>query len=173
MRDRRGPCRRRPHCAAALACRSHLAPILPAGGNCPWRLRHQAERAGLYRTRLRADLNSACARDRRDPRHRSAIRARGAQCACRGFDGVEVHGANGYLIDQFLRDSTNKRTDQYGGGIENRSRFLFEVIDAVTAVVGAERTGLRISPQNGRATFPTATRNACSTMWPRLSRGKA
>jgi N-ethylmaleimide reductase len=75
--------------------------------------------------------------------------ARNAMAA--GFDGVEVHGANGYLIDQFLRDSTNKRTDQYGGGIENRSRFLFEVIDAVTAVVGAERTGLRISPQNGQS----------------------
>jgi N-ethylmaleimide reductase len=65
-----------------------------------------------------------------------------------GFDAVEVHGANGYLIDQFLRDGTNKRTDQYGGSIENRSRFLLEVVDAVTAVVGAERTGLRISPQN-------------------------
>lgn len=66
-----------------------------------------------------------------------------------GFDGVEVHGANGYLIDQFLRDGTNKRTDQYGGSIENRTRFLIEVIDAVTAVAGPERTGLRISPQNG------------------------
>ena len=67
-----------------------------------------------------------------------------------GFDGVEVHGANGYLIDQFLRDGTNKRTDRYGGSIENRSRFLLEVIDAVTAVAGPERTGLRISPQNGQ-----------------------
>lgn len=67
-----------------------------------------------------------------------------------GFDGVEVHGANGYLIDQFLRDGTNKRTDAYGGSIENRTRFLFEVVDAVTAAVGAERTGLRISPQNGQ-----------------------
>src|SRR5215510_4321928 len=67
-----------------------------------------------------------------------------------GFDAVEVHGANGYLIDQFLRDGTNKRTDQYGGSIENRSRFLLEVVDAVIAAVGAERTGLRISPQNGQ-----------------------
>ena len=65
-----------------------------------------------------------------------------------GFDGVEVHAANGYLIDQFLQDRTNKRTDQYGGSIENRSRFLMEVVDAVTAAVGAERTGVRISPQN-------------------------
>ena len=67
-----------------------------------------------------------------------------------GFDGVEVHGANGYLIDQFLRDRTNRRADRYGGSIENRCRFLLEVVDAVTAAVGAERTGLRISPQNGQ-----------------------
>jgi N-ethylmaleimide reductase len=67
-----------------------------------------------------------------------------------GFDGVEVHGANGYLIDQFLRDRTNRRTDRYGGSIENRCRFLMEVVDAVIAAVGAERTGLRISPQNGQ-----------------------
>ena len=65
-----------------------------------------------------------------------------------GFDGVEVHAANGYLIDQFLRDRTNKRTDRYGGGIKNRTRFLMEVVDAVSAAVGAERTGVRISPQN-------------------------
>ena len=65
-----------------------------------------------------------------------------------GFDGVEVHAANGYLIDQFLRDRTNQRTDRYGGSIENRSRFLMEVVDAVIAAVGAERTGVRISPQN-------------------------
>ena len=69
-----------------------------------------------------------------------------AMQAC--FDGVEVHGANGYLIDQFLRDKTNKRTDRYGGSIENRSRFLLEVVDAVIDAVGADRTGLRISPQN-------------------------
>jgi N-ethylmaleimide reductase len=74
--------------------------------------------------------------------------ARNAMAA--GFDGVEVHGANGYLIDQFLRDGTNKRIDAYGGSIENRTRFLFEAVDAVTAAVGAERTGLRISPQNGQ-----------------------
>jgi N-ethylmaleimide reductase len=65
-----------------------------------------------------------------------------------GFDGVEVHAANGYLIDQFLRDRTNKRSDQYGGGIENRTRFLLEVVDAVTSAAGRDRVGLRISPQN-------------------------
>jgi N-ethylmaleimide reductase len=65
-----------------------------------------------------------------------------------GFDGVEVHAANGYLIDQFQRDRTNKRDGRYGGSIENRTRFLMEVVDAVSAAVGAERTGVRISPQN-------------------------
>lgn len=63
-----------------------------------------------------------------------------------GFDGVEIHGANGYLIDQFLRDGTNKRKDEYGGSIENRSRFLFEVIQAVTSEIGSQKTGLRLSP---------------------------
>ena len=65
-----------------------------------------------------------------------------------GFDGVEVHGANGYLIDQFLRDSANQRTDGYGGALENRARFLFEVLTAVTAAIGADRVGLRLSPLN-------------------------
>ena len=74
--------------------------------------------------------------------------ARNAMAA--GFHGVEVHGANGYLIDQFLRDGTNKRTDAYGSSIENRTRFLLEVVDAVAAAVGADRTGLRLSPQNGQ-----------------------
>lgn len=63
-----------------------------------------------------------------------------------GFDGVEVHGANGYLIDQFLRDKTNHRTDSYGGSIANRARFLIEVLQAVIEEAGAERTGIRLSP---------------------------
>ena len=63
-----------------------------------------------------------------------------------GFDGIEVHGANGYLLDQFLEDSTNQRTDLYGGSVENRARLLFEVIDAVTGVWGSERVGVRLSP---------------------------
>lgn len=65
-----------------------------------------------------------------------------------GFDGVEVHGANGYLIDQFLRDGANKRTDQYGGSYENRGRFMFEVLEAVCDVWGSQNVGLRISPLN-------------------------
>ncbi|MDG4866400.1 alkene reductase [Guyparkeria sp. 1SP6A2] len=63
-----------------------------------------------------------------------------------GFDGVEVHAANGYLIDEFLRDGTNKRNDQYGGSLENRMRLLREVLAAVTRVAGPSRTGVRLSP---------------------------
>jgi N-ethylmaleimide reductase len=63
-----------------------------------------------------------------------------------GFDGVEVHAANGYLIDQFMRDGANARTDAYGGSIENRLRFAKEVVDAVVAIAGVNRTGIRISP---------------------------
>lgn len=63
-----------------------------------------------------------------------------------GFDGVEIHGANGYLIDQFLRNSANRRSDEYGGSIENRSRLLREVVEAVTAAWTADRVGVRLSP---------------------------
>ncbi len=65
-----------------------------------------------------------------------------------GFDGVEIHAANGYLLDQFLRDGSNKRTDNYGGSVENRARLLMEVTKAVVDVAGADKTGLRLSPVN-------------------------
>lgn len=72
---------------------------------------------------------------------------RGAENAKQaGFDGVEIHAANGYLIDQFLRDGTNARTDSYGGSIENRARFLKEVVEAVIDVFEAGRVGVRLSP---------------------------
>lgn len=63
-----------------------------------------------------------------------------------GFDGVEIHGANGYLVDQFLQDTVNQRDDDYGGSVENRSRFAYEVAQAVVGAVGPERTGIRLSP---------------------------
>lgn len=66
-----------------------------------------------------------------------------------GFDGVEVHGANGYLLDNFLRDGANQRDDQYGGSIENRARLLFDVIETVIDVWGAGKVGVRTSPLNG------------------------
>lgn len=71
-----------------------------------------------------------------------------AECAKRaGFDGVEIHGANSYLLDQFIRDSTNQRSDRYGGSIENRVRLVLEVTEAVTAVWGGgDRVGIRLSP---------------------------
>jgi len=65
-----------------------------------------------------------------------------------GFDGVELHGANGYLIDQFLRDRSNRRTDRYGGTAQNRVRFLIEVVEAIVGEWGAERVGVRLSPTN-------------------------
>jgi len=64
-----------------------------------------------------------------------------------GFDGVEVHAANGYLLDQFLQDSTNHRTDQYGGSLENRARLLLEVVDACVEIWGAGRVGVHLSPR--------------------------
>ena len=64
------------------------------------------------------------------------------------FDGIELHGAFGYLIDQFLQDGSNQRTDEYGGSIENRARFLLEVVAAVSSVWGAERVGIKLSPSN-------------------------
>jgi len=73
----------------------------------------------------------------------------GAQNAlAAGFDGVEIHGANGYLLDQFLRDGSNKRSDQYGGTIENRARLHLEVTAAVVEVWGSDRVGMRLSPSN-------------------------
>lgn len=71
--------------------------------------------------------------------------ARNAKAA--GFDGVEIHGANGYLLDQFLQDGANQRTDEYGGSVENRSRFVLEVVQAVVDELGADRVGIRFSPQ--------------------------
>lgn len=64
-----------------------------------------------------------------------------------GFDGVEIHGANGYLLDQFLQDKTNRRTDRYGGPVENRARLMLEVTDAVISVWGADRVGMHLAPR--------------------------
>lgn len=84
-----------------------------------------------------------------------------------GFDGVQLHGANGYLVDQFLRDGTNLRTDEYGGSPENRVRFLREVLEALISVWGADRVGVRLSPNgetqgcddsNPAATFGAAAK---------------
>ena len=71
-----------------------------------------------------------------------------------GFDGVELHGANGYLIEQFLNPTVNQRTDEYGGSIENRSRFLLEAIDASIANIGADKVAIRLTPYGGLHEMP-------------------
>jgi N-ethylmaleimide reductase len=75
-----------------------------------------------------------------------SFRKGAANALAAGFDGVEVHGANGYLLEQFAKDGANKRTDAYGGGIGNRAKLMLEVAKAVAAEAGSERTGIRISP---------------------------
>lgn len=77
--------------------------------------------------------------------------AENAQAA--GFDGVEIHGANGYLLDQFLQDSTNLRSDEYGGPVENRARLMLEVVDAAISIWGAERVGLHLAPRGDSHTM--------------------
>ena len=74
------------------------------------------------------------------------FRKAAANAIAAGFDGVEIHGANGYLLEQFLKDGANQRTDEYGGSVENRARLLLEVTAAVKEEIGADRTGVRISP---------------------------
>jgi N-ethylmaleimide reductase len=76
----------------------------------------------------------------------ATFRAGAENAKAAGFDGVELHGANGYLLDQFLRDGSNRRTDAYGGSIENRARFPLEVVDAVTAVWDPQRVGYKVAP---------------------------
>jgi N-ethylmaleimide reductase len=99
-----------------------------------------------------------------------------------GFDGVEVHGANGYLLDEFLRDGANKRGGAYGGSVENRARLMLEVIAAVSGVWGSQRVGLRISPLNsynsmidsapvGLATWLASRLNACDLAYLHVMRG--
>lgn len=89
---------------------------------------------------------------------------RGAQLAIEaGFDGVEVHGANGYLPDQFLNSGSNNRTDEWGGPIENRARFLLCVTDAVVGVWGADRVGVRLSPANRHGDIDDANRQETYT----------
>jgi len=99
-----------------------------------------------------------------------------------GFDGVEVHGANGYLLDQFLRDGSNQRSGPYGGPVENRARLMLDVIEAVSAVWGSNRVGLRISPLNsfnsmldsdpvGLSTWLAKRLNACQLAYLHVMRG--
>lgn len=85
------------------------------------------------------------------PRIVEEFRSAAAKAKEAGFDGVEIHSANGYLLDQFLRDGTNRRTDEWGGGVENRLRLPLAVADAIVEVWGPERVGVRISPVSSQA----------------------
>ncbi|WP_022707995.1 alkene reductase [Paracoccus zeaxanthinifaciens] len=98
---------------------------------------------------------------------------KGAKNALRaGFDGVEIHAANGYLIDQFLQDSTNTRTDRYGGSIENRMRFLNEIADAAIGVWGADRVGVHLAPRADGHDMGDSDRHALFTAVARSMRDK-
>ena len=114
-----------PVSASAIALKSHVSLIRPLKNFVTPRALDLAEIPGIIEDYRRAAENAKAA----------------------GFDGVEIHGANGYLIDQFLQDSTNKRDDAYGGSIENRARFLLEVTDAVVSVWGADRVGMHLAPR--------------------------
>ncbi|MCF3946226.1 alkene reductase [Acidiphilium sp. AL] len=88
----------------------------------------------------------------------AAYRAAAVNAREAGFDGVEIHGANGYLLDQFIQDSTNKRTDAYGGTVENRARLLLEVTDTAIAVWGADRVGVHLAPRGDSNTMGDSDR---------------
>ena len=114
-----------PVAPSAIAAAGHVSLLRPAKDFVTPRALETAEIPGIVEDYRRAAENARAA----------------------GFDGVEIHGANGYLIDQFLQDSTNKRSDAYGGSLENRARFLLEVTDAVVSVWGADRVGVHLAPR--------------------------
>ncbi|WP_276202294.1 hypothetical protein [Xanthomonas arboricola] len=108
---------------------------------------------------------AACAEHRRSQRCHQGLSPRlAARCVLEaGFDGVELHGASGYLPEQFLSSASNQRTDQYGGSIENRARFILEVLQALVEEAGGERVGLKISPEMNFNDVSDATPEATYT----------
>jgi 2,4-dienoyl-CoA reductase-like NADH-dependent reductase (Old Yellow Enzyme family) len=114
-----------PVAPSAIAAKGHVSLLRPLRPYPAPRALETAELAGVVEAYRQGAINAKLA----------------------GFDGVEVHGANGYLLDQFLQDSTNQRQDQYGGSIENRARLLLEVTDAVIGVWGADRVGMHLAPR--------------------------
>jgi 2,4-dienoyl-CoA reductase-like NADH-dependent reductase (Old Yellow Enzyme family) len=114
-----------PVSASAIAAEGHVSLVRPEQPYVTPRPLELAEIPGVIEAYRKAAMNAQMA----------------------GFDGVELHGANGYLLDQFLQDSTNKRTDEYGGPVENRARLLLEVTDAAASVWGPEAVGVHLSPR--------------------------
>jgi len=114
-----------PVAPSALAAKGHVSLIRPEKAFVTPRALETAELPGII----------------------AAYRQGAENALAAGFDGVEVHGANGYLLDQFLQDATNKRTDEYGGPIENRARLMLEAVDAAISVWGANRVGLHLAPR--------------------------
>lgn len=114
-----------PVAPSAIAAEGHISLVRPEKAYVTPRALETSEIAGIVEAYRVGALNAKLA----------------------GFDGVEIHGANGYLLDQFLQDSTNKRTDQYGGSIENRARLALEVVDAITTVWHPQNVGYHIAPR--------------------------
>jgi 2,4-dienoyl-CoA reductase-like NADH-dependent reductase (Old Yellow Enzyme family) len=129
--------------ASAIAAEGHVSLLRPQRPYPVPRALETAEMAGIVAAYKKAAENAKKA----------------------GFDGVEIHGANGYLLDQFLQSKTNQRTDQYGGPIENRARLMLEVTDAVIEVWGANRVGMHLAPRRDRTTWATPIRPRPSAMW--------
>lgn len=120
-----------PVAPSAIAAEGHVSLVRPQQNYVTPRALETSEIPGIIECYRKAAMNAQMA----------------------GFDGVEVHGANGYLLDQFLQDSTNQRTDEYGGSIANRARLLLEVTDAAASVFGAELVGVHLAPRGDAHTM--------------------
>ena len=144
---RRRARRRRAHPAAALACRAGSPTRLP-DGELPVAPSAIAPQGNVSLLRPQRPYVAPRALETKEiPGVVEAYRRGAENAQAAGFDGVEIHGANGYLLDQFLQDGANQRTDGYGGGIENRARLMLEVADAVVSVWGAGRVGMHLAPR--------------------------
>ena len=168
----------RPHLPADLARRARVpsgAERRPPAGRP---LRHSDHQRPSPHPRWESSTTSRRARSRTHelPGIVEAFRQAAANAQEAGFDGVEVHGANGYLLDEFLRDGANQRSGPYGGPVENRARLLLEVLAAACGVWGADRVGVRISPLNSYNSMsdsdPVGTLHVAGRttqrLWPRL-----
>ncbi len=167
--------RRRQDRHPALACRPYFAHLAAARGGKPVAPSAIAAKSKTYI--LNADGSGAFV-ETSEPRalelseipgliedYRKAARA----AIEAGFDGVEIHAANGYLLEQFMRANSNQRTDAYGGPIENRIRLTLEVVDAIVKEIGADRTGIRISPTTPANDVADPIRQPSTRRWSRSS----